>query len=270
MPYSWDTAPRDVRGQVGRIEAALDRLLGENLVGLYLHGSLSMGCFNPRRSDLDLLAVTHRPLDAETQGRVFDASLAESRAPIPLEMSVLAWSDLHPWRYPPPYELHVSEFVRDRVQRGDSDLPLSTPSERRRDVDLASHITHLRDRGVRLRGAPIADVFPAIPLEDYRASILGDYEDILENLTGNPLYSVLNPCRVWRHLQEGTLSSKEEGGVWALSRVPADLRGVVANALAEYRGDHFAPVAGADLARYADFMARRITALHRERPPEEN
>ena len=38
-------------------------ILGENLAGIYLHGSAAMGCFHPRKSDLDLLAVVQHPLD---------------------------------------------------------------------------------------------------------------------------------------------------------------------------------------------------------------
>ena len=30
---------------------------GANLTGVYLHGSLAMGCFNPKKSDIDLLVV---------------------------------------------------------------------------------------------------------------------------------------------------------------------------------------------------------------------
>ena len=30
-------------------------ILGENLVGVYLHGSAVMGCFNPAKSDLDFI-----------------------------------------------------------------------------------------------------------------------------------------------------------------------------------------------------------------------
>ena len=46
-------------------EALLDRLtatsralFGDDLIGVYLHGSAAMGCFNPKTSDLDLLLVT--------------------------------------------------------------------------------------------------------------------------------------------------------------------------------------------------------------------
>lgn len=38
------------------------RMMGKNLVGVYLHGSLAMGCFNPWESDLDLLVVVDKDL----------------------------------------------------------------------------------------------------------------------------------------------------------------------------------------------------------------
>ena len=36
-------------------------ILGDELVGVYLHGSAAMGCFNPAKSDLDLLIVVKKP-----------------------------------------------------------------------------------------------------------------------------------------------------------------------------------------------------------------
>ena len=42
------------------------RTLGENLSGIYLHGSAAMGCFDPARSDIDLiLTVRKEPSDEE-------------------------------------------------------------------------------------------------------------------------------------------------------------------------------------------------------------
>ena len=32
-------------------------ILGENLIGIYLHGSMAMRCFNPDKSDIDLIIV---------------------------------------------------------------------------------------------------------------------------------------------------------------------------------------------------------------------
>jgi predicted nucleotidyltransferase len=41
------------------------RLLGKNIVGLYLSGSLAYGDFVPERSDIDLQAVVRSPLTQE-------------------------------------------------------------------------------------------------------------------------------------------------------------------------------------------------------------
>ena len=33
------------------------KILGDNLIGIYLHGSAVMGCYNEKKSDIDLLVV---------------------------------------------------------------------------------------------------------------------------------------------------------------------------------------------------------------------
>ena len=33
------------------------RILGDKLCVVYLHGSLAMGCFNPEKSDIDMIVV---------------------------------------------------------------------------------------------------------------------------------------------------------------------------------------------------------------------
>ena len=40
---------------LARFVAVAHETIGENLLGVYLHGSVAMGCFNPKSSDLDLL-----------------------------------------------------------------------------------------------------------------------------------------------------------------------------------------------------------------------
>ncbi|MBP5186668.1 MAG: nucleotidyltransferase domain-containing protein, partial [Clostridiales bacterium] len=37
-------------------------ILKDNLTGIYLHGSAVMGCFNPEKSDIDLIVVVNEPL----------------------------------------------------------------------------------------------------------------------------------------------------------------------------------------------------------------
>lgn len=40
--------------------------LSDSLTGIYLHGSLAMGCFNPIKSDIDLLIIVKHKHSVET------------------------------------------------------------------------------------------------------------------------------------------------------------------------------------------------------------
>lgn len=40
--------------------------LSQSLVGIYLHGSLAMGCFTPQQSDIDLLVIVKEKLPKDT------------------------------------------------------------------------------------------------------------------------------------------------------------------------------------------------------------
>ena len=47
-------------------------ILGENLVGVYLHGSAAMGCYNAAKSDLDLIVVTGESPDDDCKRAYMD------------------------------------------------------------------------------------------------------------------------------------------------------------------------------------------------------
>ena len=53
-------------------------ILGENLVGVYLHGSLAMGCFNPRSSDVDLLVVVREDIPPKVKRRYMEQVAAQT------------------------------------------------------------------------------------------------------------------------------------------------------------------------------------------------
>ena len=46
---------------IRRLCETLKDALGENLTGIYLHGSVAMGCFNWNTGDVDCLVVTAEP-----------------------------------------------------------------------------------------------------------------------------------------------------------------------------------------------------------------
>lgn len=50
-------------------------ILGGTLVGVYLHGSAVMGCFNSQKSDLDLMIVVNNDISNETKRAYMDIVL---------------------------------------------------------------------------------------------------------------------------------------------------------------------------------------------------
>lgn len=217
---------------------SVQTLMGNALAGVYLHGSLAYGCFNPDASDLDLLVLASRPLLRDTKLGIAQACLRRSCAPVPVELSVLTPSDLTPRQYPTPYQFHFSEAWRERLTTDTTSLAwLQWPSgQQGTDPDLAAHLTLARARGVALIGPPPAAVLPDVPPADYLASITADSEAALTQPLANPVATVLNLCRIAWYLRAQVLSSKEEAGVWAQETARPAHRQLIGQALATYRG----------------------------------
>jgi streptomycin 3"-adenylyltransferase len=241
--------------------AGLRAALGAHLTGVYLHGSLAMGCFNPAHSDRDLLVVTHQGMNVATKRRMAGLLLQYSGAPTPIEISFLREADLRPWRHPAAYDFHFSEDGREKLQQALADETWrawndATPT----DPDLAAHITVTRRRGLCLYGAPIAAVFPAVPPADYLASIVDDFHWGRERLVANPVYFILNACRILAYRRAGLVCSKDEGGAWGLPGLPEAHRALVDRALAAYRGADPLPFDRAAVERFAAYITPVIVS----------
>lgn len=234
----------------------LQRELGENLIGVYLHGSLAFNCFNPDASDVDFLVVVEDRLDAATKRRIAKALIELSRdAPKKgLEMSIVTRASLRDFRYPTPYEFHFSNDWIDRYEADEVDLEAE-----RADPDLAAHLTVVRERGVSLVGAPIAEVIPPIPRHAYLRSIANDAAYASRNLASDPVYGVLNLCRVLDFIHDGRITSKSEGGQWAVRHLPAAFVPLAQAALDAYAQADQLPLAnGEQLYAFAAYAAREI------------
>ena len=226
----------DVRAQLDGLVTGLVDALGENLVGVYLHGSLVLGCFNPQRSDVDVVVLIRRPTSGAERRALVPVLLRSSGSkawprtpPYPLEIDVVAEPDVNPWRYPTRFDVHWSESHRRAELEAGRLMP---PGD---SVDLAAHVTIVRQAGLALYGPPPADVFPEVPFEDYRDSLLRDLEWCREQ--DRKFYSVQSASRIWATLTEGGLQSKATGAAWALERAPARFRQLIEGALALYRAE---------------------------------
>lgn len=206
-------------------------LLGENFVGLYVHGSYAMGGFNPLKSDLDYIIVCGREPDAATKRCIMDATIAYMQfAPAKgLEMHLMLREDCLAYRHPPRFLLHYSP-AHTRAYLSDPDGYVA--SMQGRDMDLAAHLTVMYARGQRVAGPEMRDVFGPVPKEAYIASILDD----AGWSEADALYHVLNRCRTLAYVADGQVRSKKEGARWALENLPLRWHALIRETLACYEG----------------------------------
>lgn len=264
MPqHGWIDAPLDVRAQVERLVVLLRAHVGDDLLGIYLHGSLAMGCFNPARGDVDLLVVAERPMPISTKWRVAQVLLRLSGAPSPIEISFLHRAQLNPWTCPTPFDLHYGEPHREQYEH---DLRSGGWKDWNRQVlrdqDLAGHVKIARCRGVCLWGEPIEDTLPEVPRADYLASVLADLAWARDRAGVTLDYRLLNLARAWGYLETDVVMSKDEGGVWALGELPERHAPPIEAALRLYRGAAGAAIPGDEsILETVEYMERRIEGL---------
>jgi len=261
MPqYDWETCPASIRAQVQAFCTAVQNLLGDNLVAIYLHGSLAMGCFNPDLSDIDLLVIMQQGMTVETKHSIMDVLLRISNAPRPIETSFLVEQDIHPFRHPLPYDMHYSESWREQVSKEQTDGSWRQRNDTiKYDVDLSAHLMVSLHRGITLYESSPADVLPDVPSEDYKKAIVGDYIDARDGRHLMPFYFVLNACRVHAFIFKGYVLSKEEGGMYGLEQLPASLHPVIEKALRVYRGEGIEiPFDNTELDDFAAYMDANI------------
>lgn len=235
-------------------------ILGDGLVGIYVHGSLAFGCFNWAKSDIDYLTVVERePTQAQKEALIAAILALDDRCPEKgIEMSVVLARDCRAFTYPTPYVLHYSNDYRGRYR---ADLAGTCAVVHGVDRDLAAHFTVTRAVGIPLCGAPIADVFSPVPAADYLDSVLFDIESAEQNVADNPIYVILNLCRTLAYLQDGKIRSKAQGGEWGIAALDDDA-GLIRAALAAYRGGAaFPPIDVSKLSAFARRMLIQINLL---------
>lgn len=204
--------PSTVETYVEEVTERLKELLGADLVGHYLHGSVVLGDFAEGRSDVDVVAVSSRPLSPGEKKAIAER-LSQGALPCPatgLEFHVLWRREIAP-REAPPFELHLSTSTDGRPDR------VVDGHGHPGDPDLVMHFAVLRDHGRAVLGPAADKVFPVISRGMLLQAFRGELAWAKEN--ASPSYQVLNACRALRYLDEGSLCSKTAGGEWARGRV---------------------------------------------------
>lgn len=228
-----------------------------NLVGIYLHGSMAMGCFNPMKSDLDILVIVEDAV-TDVQKKMFMEVIMtlNDGAPVKgIEMSLVRSEYCKNFVYPTPFDLHFSVMHLNWYK--------SNPEEyiekmNGTDPDLAAHFVITKNRGIVLYGKAISEVFGDIPIEAYLDSIKRDIMGAEAEIITNPIYIILNLCRVSAYVQDRLVLSKREGGEWGLKNIDGKYQGLIQEALICYTSDRNMTLDHSLALEYCKYMKNKI------------
>lgn len=223
-----------VQSLLSEITTGCSKILEDNITGIYLHGSLAFGCFSWETGDIDFIIVTEKAPSLEQKIELIQFLLRiDSKCPPKgMEMSLVLHENCNPFRYPTPFELHFSNFHRERCR---ADVKKYCQEMHGTDRDLAAHFTVIRSRGIALCGKPIPEVFGEVPEREYWDSICRDVAEAPEEILHQPVYMVLNLCRVLAYRKSRLILSKAEGEKWGREHLPEKYQGIIRAAGESYQ-----------------------------------
>ena len=232
-------------------------ILRDNLVGVYLHGSAVMECFNPEKSDIDLIVVIENPMSDSVKKTYMDMVVQyNNSAPAKgIEMSIVRRNVCKPFVYPTPFELHFSVRHLEWYKTDPDDYICKMKGD---DTDLAAHFMIINKRGRCLYGISIKEVFAEVPSTDYMDSIWDDISEAPDQIEENTMYLVLNLARVLAYKKDGLILSKKEGGEWALNNLPTEYHTLIRNAMRDYSENAEIDYDTILSMQYAEFVIKQI------------
>ena len=231
--------------QLSQACAVLERHLTGTIIAIHLFGSAVDVGLRPL-SDIDLLVtVSEAPTEATRHALLMELLTVSGPPGLeahlrPLEVTVLAHSEVVPWRYPPRRELQFGEWLRKDLQAGFIESPTF-------DHDLAIILTKVRQHSVSLRGPSAMSVFDPVPGTDLVRSLRDTVAQWSEpkDWAGDERNIVLTLARIWYTATTGQIASKDAAATWLLDRMQGPHRTLLSKARAAYLGDE-----NDDLASY--------------------
>lgn len=225
-----------------RLQRMLDRIrdthreiLGDNLTGIYVHGSIAFGCFRWESGDIDYLAVVREPVPLRERIELVETLLRLDRDAPPkgIEMSVVLERHCRDFVHPTPFDFHFSNMHKEAARRDPAAFCGWMHGE---DEDLAAHFSVVREAGIPLCGPEARDVFAPVPREAFLDSVRSDIRGACGMTEDPPVYRVLTLCRVLAYLREGRFLSKEQGGEWGIRNLPVEYARMIRKLTDKYRG----------------------------------
>jgi predicted nucleotidyltransferase len=233
---AWSTGHAQVDAVLELLLAEVRDALGQQFVGMVVHGSLAAGGFEPGRSDVDVVVVTEGELDA---GQLAAVQAAHER----LQERGLYWMT----------RLEVSYIPRDALRRYDPENAVYPALRMDGSFDLDEHGPDwvlqrhvIRERGLVLAGPEPRTLVDAVPPDQIRwaaretlrawwaPQLVDDHRLRSDEYQA---YAVLTMCRALYTVHQADVAPKAVAARWAREQVGARWGSLIDRAMAWRHGD---------------------------------
>lgn len=190
-------------------------ILKDQLVGMYLHGSLANGGFDSG-SDIDVIFVTKEDISEESFSalRAMHMNIARLESPWAMQLEV-AYIPVDALR-----QIDPTNILHPHIDRGNGEVLHWLRPES--DWSILRHI--LRERGIVISGPDPKTLIDPVHPDDMRQAVVDGLPlwlpPILENPSeiskrGYQSFFVLSLCRMLYTLKHGEILSKQAAAEWA-------------------------------------------------------
>ena len=228
------TAYPEVNVVLKNLLAHVQAILEDQVVGLYLYGSLATGDFEPSRIDIDFVVVTKQELPKSliTRLEAMHQDLATgSGYAAKLEGTYIPLNSLR--RYEPngPECLIVNEGCFYMAPQGS-------------DWIIQQRI--LREFGINVWGPPMADLIDPVHANDLRWAVQADLREWWAPMLQNPSrlneaeyqpYAALSMCRALYTMEHGAVVSKTKAAIWVENALGSKWATLIRQAAVWRRGE---------------------------------
>lgn len=261
--------PADLSALLHAMATDFPAMLGGNLVGIYLWGSLTLDAFDETCSDVDCVSVTRRDLDGREFSEVdgwFKNRAEQNR-----------WVERIDMRF-----VIEHEFL-DKASRCCGFYPYTGRLIRHGSDGNPIIWMNIAQAGITLWGKDAKIIAPHVSDQCLNDALLLELNYLKEDLTSNAgdrsdkafihnAYAVLTACRILYSVHHRKLTSKDQASNWAMGTVPPIWRAVIRAAK-----DSRLKSAGSttskleeDVMRFVEFVTGEVDRVLKRRSGTEN
>lgn len=225
MAVRW-VVPKQLNNLFIKITNSFPKLLGNNLVGIYLYGSLTYGTFNEKTSDIDCIVVLNRNLN----GSKFKG----------LNKWYKENGKINPW----VKRLEMSYLIKKDLLSKNSKTVIYHDGLFKRGLPDGNSIIWLNilKNGIILYGPKPKSFVPEISKKILYTSLKLELKYLKEGINRRKqklgqvellyqVYAVLTACRILYTFKNGTILSKESAAKWCIKKLPKNYRKIIKIAL---------------------------------------